>query len=65
MQKFRGFVAVFMLIMTFTSIHGFYIGDDDYHLPDAPKSEAQMYFDTIPEEGELENSEMGAEFLSF
>lgn len=51
-KKIVGLVAIAMLIIMFEPVFGLYI-EDDHHLPDAPVSEAQMYFDTIPEESEL------------
>jgi hypothetical protein len=52
-QKLNRLVVSAMLLMMFVAVRGLYIDDDDFR-PDAPKSEAQMYFDTIPEESELE-----------
>jgi hypothetical protein len=53
MQKFQRLAAiVIVLIMIVKPAFGMAI-DDEHHLPDAPKSEAQMYFDQIPVESKL------------
>lgn len=54
MQKFYRLVAIVMLIMVVKPALLKSI-DDEHHLPDAPKSEAQMYFDQIPVESKLKS----------
>lgn len=52
MEKFYRLAAIALLIMVVKPAYCATIGDFD--LPDAPKTEAQMYYDQIPVESKLE-----------
>lgn len=50
-KKYSLLAAIMMLIMVFNPV---YCGsDNEFPLPDAPKSEAQAYYDQVPVESEF------------
>lgn len=51
MKKNSRLVAIVMLMMVVAPAYSAAI--DDWGLPDAPKTEAQIYFDQIPVESKL------------
>lgn len=53
LKKISRLAAIVMLITIFNPA---YCGvDDEFSLPDAPKSEAQAYYDQVPVESELKH----------
>lgn len=57
MKKNSLLVAIVMLMMVVTPAYSAAI--DDWRLPDAPKTEAQMFYDQIPVESKLKLKQEG------